>query len=635
MASPQQLDQLMRNSVALHQSGDLNNAENGYRQVLKINPKHPDALHLLGILQHQKHNNSEAEKLINKAIKLRSNEPMFYFNLGNVLNALHKTQDSLYAFNKATQLNPKFSAAWSNLASRQYDLQRYSDAIKSLDKALALNPQDAISLNLKGVSLNALNQTSSAIENFQAALDIHQDYVDALINLGRLYYRLDRSIDAEKLLLKAKKIAPENSEIYIALFWCYLSLGRADDAEQYIQKAIQQSPDNIITKYAHGYFAILSNKKDEGIKQLESIADEPSIQGMVWQKLVQHNIEQYDIQTAHRLAKLINKQRDSDNLVGLCFAAANLFQYHSHFDEAFQYFKKGNEYLGCHYDSGQQASIAEKMFNHFTPEFITNHKSEYAPESTIVHILGVPRSGTTLLETILGSHPEIKASGENSSLLKSLHTFEEQKAEEDIAIQLSSEQVPQLVKHYIADMQEISGKAKFITNKTLFLHHYIGLLAYAMPTTKFIYCQRSLLDTAVSSYMIAFQNRRMDFSNDLRCLGQFLNEYQRVMAHWHNMLPGNIHIVRYEELVESPKETIEKVLSYIGLPWSDACLDFYKQKNIILTASNTQANQAIYRKSLGRWKNYAKHLQPLIDELAKSECNQPAVDEYWNFMNKT
>ncbi|MCK5092697.1 MAG: sulfotransferase, partial [Gammaproteobacteria bacterium] len=241
------------------------------------------------------------------------------------------------------------------------------------------------------------------------------------------------------------------------------------------------------------------------------------------------------------------------------------------------------------------------------------HESE-AP----VFIVGMPRSGTSLVEQIIASHPQAYGAGELTYIGAVINNLAP-----------DSDDYPECMKHvspsilegiadgYIRHISTLAGNEKIVVDKMPLNYHHLGFIRILFPKAKIIHCKRNPMDTCLSCYMMDFAARQ-PFSNNLDDLGEYYKLYLKQMQYWKDVVKIPILDIQYEELVDNQEEISHKIISYCGLDWDDACLSFHKNKRVTLTASNQQVNKPIYKKSVERWRNYEEDLTPLIKTLGTS-----------------
>jgi tetratricopeptide (TPR) repeat protein len=265
------------------------------------------------------------------------------------------------------------------------------------------------------------------------------------------------------------------------------------------------------------------------------------------------------------------------------------------------------------YDASATAAWMARIAEVFSPSLMTRLSGAEAgdPSSVPIFVVGMPRSGTTLVEQILASHPQVQGAGELAALRL---VADSAGAYPDSALQLSPDRVRAMGRQYMARIAPLLTRPRLVDKMPAnFL--YAGLIRLILPNARIIHCQRNAADTCLSCYTKLFAAEQL-FSYDLAELGRFHRDYERLMAHWRTVLPADRLIeVHYEDVVDDLPAQARRMVEWLGLPWDEACLNFHETKRVVRTASLSQVRQPIYATSKGRWRRYAPYLGPLLEEL--------------------
>jgi hypothetical protein len=232
---------------------------------------------------------------------------------------------------------------------------------------------------------------------------------------------------------------------------------------------------------------------------------------------------------------------------------------------------------------------------------------------TPVFIVGMPRSGTTLVEQILASHPDTFGAGETRNIQRLVSQFGRPGEYPECVARLDVNVARRLADEYVLELHRRSGGKARVTDKLPGNFHHLGLIATLFPRAQIIHCQRDPRDTCWSCYFHNFQE--VTYNCDLETLGGYYREYERLMSHWKACLPVPIFEVHYEQLVEEPERIIRELIAFCGLKWNDDCLRFHETRRPVRTASNLQVRQPVYQHAVGRWRNYTRHLGTLLTAL--------------------
>jgi len=311
-------------------------------------------------------------------------------------------------------------------------------------------------------------------------------------------------------------------------------------------------------------------------------------------------------------------QRRIDN-IALNFAAAELLDRVGRYDEAFAHARQANQLVGAKYEPAQVERSVDALIAYFT-----RRKIQSLPRSTLgderpVFIVGMPRSGTSLVEQILASHPDVYGAGELEAIFQIAGQAEARLSGRGFAFPqsldgITSSLADELAANYLRPLTALAPAARRITDKLPLNFLQLGLISILFPQARVIHCMRDPRDTCLSCYMTHFSSGN-EFSYDLRSCGHFYRQYEKLMTHWKRALDLPILDVIYGQLVEDAEGQSRRMVEFLGLPWDPQCLRFYDNTRYVPTASNAQVRQPIYQSSVGRWRHYDKHLAPLLAAL--------------------
>lgn len=456
-------------------------------------------------------------------------------------------------------------------------------AFDFLGRAVQARPKDPAILNNYGNALSLVRRYEEASEHLERAVAINPDMADAWLNLGR---NLNMSGNPQRAIVcfeRLQKLRPDSNSGQAGIARAMLELGRTAEAEAAAREIIAKSP-----KAATGYVNLANTRKfkpeDTEINAIEELLSDPS--------------------TAKKEFR------------GLYFAAAKICDDTKRFDDAFKYYDAANKLAEGKYDRAELERQYADLKKTYTRKFFQERANFGVSSERPVFIVGMPRSGTTLLETIIGSHPQAFAAGELETIKRlerdmGTLVFKDEGTSKN-ARQLTWVGSEVLAERYleVIDRKARSDAAIRITDKMPHNFQAVGFIALLFPKARIIHAKRNPMDTCLSCWMQNF-NDSHTYSRSLSDAGHHYRIYQDLMAHWHEVLPGRILDIEYEDLVGKQEETSRKIIDHVGLPWDDAVLQFHKLERTVLTASVWQVRQPIYKQSAGRWKNYEAHIGSL------------------------
>jgi hypothetical protein len=304
------------------------------------------------------------------------------------------------------------------------------------------------------------------------------------------------------------------------------------------------------------------------------------------------------------------------------FAWAKVFDDIGQYDRAFRCYKGGNDIRRVQrpYSSSTDNMINHEIMRVFTPDLIKQFEGEGYDSEKPVFIVGMPRSGTTLTEQIISSHPQVYGAGELSYVadqLRELSGGNSKIGYHTAMANITAEKLHVMGRSYVERVQLLDPQALRITDKMPANFRHVGLIRMMLPQAKVIHVRRNPVDTCLSCFQQNFDSGQ-EFSDDLHDLGRYYGNYMRVMEHWRQLLPGYMLEIDYEQLVVEPEKSAQRLIDFIGLEWNDACLRPDRNDRRVRTASQWQVRQKIHTGSVERWRRYEENLQPLLVTLREN-----------------
>jgi len=545
----------LQQAMALHRSGHLQEAEVLYRQILQAEPEHFDALHLLGLLAHQVGKNEIGVELIGKALTFKPDCAEAHNNLGLILIDQGKLNEAFASFRKALSLQPDFAMAHYNLGNVLQDQGKLGEAISSYRQAVNLKPDFADAYYNLGLIFNNQGKLDEAIANYRQVLILQPDFAEAHNNLGVIFSKLGNMSDAIACYRKALSLRPNSAGIYKNL--------------------------STIIKYS---------EVDRDIQAMENLYNKKG-----------------DIPEADR--------------IDLGFALGKAFEDLKDYSKAFDFILEANRLKreSYEYSIQEDQDLFARIKQIFSPDFFAAHHDTGSQDRTPIFILGMPRSGTTLVEQILASHPLVFGAGELAILenvINSICTGRAIAQFPECMPALGMETLERMGSDYISKVREHSSATEHITDKMPDNFLRVGLIETILPAAKVIHCMRHPMDNCLSIFKNDFSKKGSNkYAYNMVELGRYYNLYQDLMAYWEKVLPGFMYTIRYEEIVSDLQNQTKELLDFCGLPWDKTCLAFYKTERRVSTASLAQVRQPIYKDSIELWKRYERQLEPLRKEI--------------------
>ena len=553
MNQTSKIDQLLSKAYAAHQARDLAQAEKLYRQVLRRNPQDSDAANLLGLLLIESRRFAEARQIIGKACRIQPNNPQSYYNLGI---ATLECGDS-------------------------------SDAKQQFARSVALAPQNPESLTALGNAQKICGDLEAAESSFRSALQYdqkssaaQQGLSNVLNDHGALAVEAGDYTNAQERYGEAIALNPGNAKAALNQGMLLEQLGDEHAAEDSYLRAIRADPgfSDAHFQLAHLKVHNSSNTEIDAMKSL--YADTGTT---VNEKAM----------LAYGIGKALDKQAQHE--------------------QEFNWLTKAHKIMGEleEFDLGSTLAQFELLPNIFTQEVVSSNVNNIGSE--LVFVIGMPRSGTSLTEQILASHPDVYGAGELMSGLQVSRKISDHRGPTTGTTHVSdmpAERLASIAESMLSDMQkDAAGKAVIVdTTPSNFMH--VGLLAMLFPQARFVLCVRHPLDTCLSIYQHPLSAAHA-YAHDLDTLAGYFLGYQRLVDYWAEILPDRFYVQDYEKTVSNLETSVTSLLEFCNLEYDDACLNFHETQRIVKTPSASQVRQPIYASSVGRWKRYAEQLAPL------------------------
>ena len=601
----------------------LNEAVSHGEQAVALEPQMVMAHSNLGIAYYDIKDYKKAEASQLRALSIDPNFAQSLNNLGNIRRECKHHDEAILLYEKAIAANPNYLEPLNNLGALLLEEDRTQEAIAALNKALQINPNYAEAIcNMGGVHLEQ-EENEDAIDCYRRALTLRPVYVEAQMGLAKTYQALENLSDAEASALYAIQIDPGNAKAHALLGSIYAELTRPELAEREYDKALELNPECDDALLGLGHLCMENGEMEKAEELfLRAIKFKPDNLGARIHISQVKKVKAGD----DNFAALLEEEKKSANfsenkMMSLHFALGKCYDDTKDYEHAFPHFLAGCKIKRAKfsYDPDNAARQFAALMDIFDQATIDRLRGAGVISNLPIFVLGMPRSGTTLTEQIIASHPDVYGAGELHDLLKI--------AQGNITVAPAPINFPENLRfldqttltswgaEYVAGLKQRAPTAQRITDKMPANFFAVGLIHLMLPNAKIIHVNRNPVDTCLSCFTRLF-NRKQEHTYDLAELGRYYVDYARLMAHWRNVLPPDAFLdIRYEDIVKDQEGQARKLIEYCGLEWNDACLDFHKTKRSVRTASLTQVRQPIYNSSVERWRSYEKFLGPLLDVL--------------------
>ncbi len=519
---------------------------------------------------------------LGRAASLDPENGQIHADIGTTLLACQGAEAALPSFQRAIRLDPKLSLAHLHLGLALLALGRESAALASFERAAALAPDLADAHLQRGALLHGWGMMEAAAAAFRAAAAAAESPAQALRETARALKTEDRNEEAEAALRRAKALDPADLQISELLGQLCSEQGRFAEAEKEFRSVLARDPGR-----SSAAFQLFQT-----IKACE--ADRPLLA----------ELEAHAARPEHTpIGRML-----------LGFALGRAYEQLGDYAAAMAHFDAANAIRGAiaPLDPAMLKRDTDRLIAAFPPGSLAAEADEPEADERAVFILGLPRSGTTLVEQILSSHRAVAAGGEIG--------FWGQNGPDALKAGASEAILAPLAAEYRAHLDGIDPAAARITDKNPFNYIWIGLLRRALPRARIVHVRRNPIDNALSLYTTYLSNRRNYFFGNREGLVVYHENYVRLMDHWRRVLPPERFLeIDYEAVVEDREKETRRLIAFCGLPWDEACLYPEENRRAIATASLWQARQPVYKGSIGRWRNYAEWLGPLLRLAAEKE----------------
>jgi tetratricopeptide (TPR) repeat protein len=576
-------------ALAKQNAGRSKEAAALYRGVLANDPTHAYAYHNLGLILAETGRAGLAIPLLWYATQLMPELPDAHNSYGNVLMKAGKREEAEGEIRKAINFAPQVPIYRFNLANLLSSMGRHEEAEAAFREAIRLDPNYVEALNNLGNTLRNLKRPDEARRAFEQVLAVKPGYAMAHNNIGNLNRDAGALAEAEANYLEAIRHDPKLAIAYFNLGNVLRDSGRTAEAASAFRKAIELEPRNA-DAYRH-------------LVQVERL---PPEDGLV----------------AYMQSLYENALTPDSEKIHLSFALGRVFDQSKKWDDAFRYFEAGNKLhrKTFSYDIRSERSLLARIGKFYSAEKVARMPGSGIKDDTPVFIIGMIRSGTTLIEQILASHPAVEGGGELPYVQDAVNELysSTRLPFPDCTKDLTAAHAKTLGEEYLSKIRGRFGvAARRITDKMPQNFLYGGLISQILPEARFIYMKRNPLDVALSAFGIHFTDPH-PYAYDLAELGQYCRFSEQVMAHWIGLFGSKILVQPYEALVENYEAELRKILDFLELPFDPACLEFYKTQRSVATASASQVREKLNANSIGRWKPYERHLRNLKAALAAS-----------------
>ncbi len=610
-------------AIALHEAGRTKEAEALYNEILALEPDQADALNLLGLILQNRGDLDAAIGLADRALAADPDFPEALTNRARAYQASGRFAEAAADAMRAMELDPELADAAVilcrarvvlgdsegalapgrqavALAPHSFDahfflgialenLQYWKEAIAAFEAALAIQPHNTPIKAKIAMALTSSGETEKAIALAREVYAAAPDEPGSMFVLGRTLQLGKEIAESIELLQRGLEMMPDSADGWTMQGLNHATLGHFGEAEVCYRRAIELRPDSMEARRALARMGRLDNRQTEIVDLTDILNDKTA-------RLWDRSVAGFSLGTIHDKAGA--------------------------FDDAFESYAAANR---CARELCIVQGVTNRMEDlrtdvnsriaYFTPERLAIGRAKGNPSEVPVFIVGMPRSGTTLVEQIVASHTRVHGVGETKDLWD-LYQRLDQRHPGRHPLLWEAAAIREETEAFLAGLRAVGGEASRVVDKLPDNVAHVGHLGLLFPNARVILCYRDVRDIGLSCFFQHFESSNA-WSFDLHDCGERTREIYRLMDHWQKVRPVRMLKVAYEELVGDLEGQSRRLIDFLGLEWDPACLDFHKTEREVFSASQWQVRQPLYSSSVGRWRHYQRHLQPLLDGLGE------------------
>jgi len=620
--------QRLSQAAARHQQGDLQEAERLCRQIIQREPMQVEALNLLAVICHQTGRMDQATDYLRTAVQGQPGDAAAHYNLAEVLRESGDLDGAIMEYRAVTDLRPAIAAVWSNLGAALRTAGRPGEAVEALEQAIELDPALIQARTNLVSAFVELKDAPRAMAASRRAMDIEPN--DALVQWSAaaallLAGELEMAV---KHLRAAIGLDPASPLLHRELGDVLRRLERFEEAEAAYEQALRLDPDSVDAMIGRVKGHSQMGRRDEALQMAEAIVRRHPRDAAA----VHAAAEEYLKNQRHADAAALIEKRLGGPALGpdkrrvLLFALGDALDGLGRYDDAWRAYEQANRLKGRRLDRAALTGEIDSIIAAFDRRRMDSLPRAEAGPVRPIFIVGMPRSGTSLVEQILASHPDVAGAGEMDLMGRITGRVEAltgvSQPYPQCTGRLEADTITRLADFAFAELAKVRAGRRCVTEKTPDSVRFLGLIEQLFPEARIVICRRDPLDICLSCYFHDFTGDH-PYAYDLSDLGYYWRAHERLLAHWQAVLNIPMMPVRYEHLVTDQEPVMRRLLAFCQLPWHERCLAFHENRRIVHTASAEQVRQPIYRTSIGRHRHYERHLASLIEALNREDADAP------------
>ena len=605
--------------TALVRMNDFSTAEPELRKALDAKPGIPKALRELSSALFGLGRGDEAVECLQKIVGAAPGQSAAHFDLSVGLSKIGKNDDAQQALEESFRLDPRRQKIFEGVR-----LQREGKAKEAelrFREILREDPTNATATRMLGSIALEEGRYRLATRLLRNATKLAPDYFGAWIDLSRALTEFEQLDEAREAIHQVIQLESQLAYPYVLLGNLETKVGDYEAAVSAFEQALDKQSNHGGALAGLGHALKTIGRQDEAIDRYRNcVRNYPSF-GEAWWSLANLKTFRFTDDEIAVMEKHVDQERLIDETrVNINFALGKAYEDRGDNSNAFDRYDRGNKLRRPHesYDPVQTETVHDHIIKTITPELLESCAGFGDPRPDPIFIVGLPRSGSTLIEQILASHSMVDGTHELPDLPRVIRTINQwqvhSKGYPEALPLLDEVHFKELGEQYLESTRRYRKGAPRFTDKMPNNFSMVGLLALILPNAKIVNARRHPLDSCMGSYKQLFY-RGQAFTYDLVELGEYYLEYQRMMDFWHDILPGRVLDVHYEDMVADQENQTRRLIEHCALPWENDCLRFYETDRAVNTASSEQVRQPIYSKSVNSWRRFESHLGPLIEVL--------------------
>jgi tetratricopeptide (TPR) repeat protein len=616
----------LKKAQALIARGQVQAAE---QTLAELGRKHPGSVEtwlLLASLFGPQGRYQAVADCCQRVLAIDPKQPVAYSLLGSACVYLDRREEAIEHLTRARKLAPGNPDILINLGNALYASGRFTDASGNFQAALQVRPGHPLAHFGLGNCCLAQGQWNNAVVNYRKAYHAMSGGYDINMSLGKAYINIGELDEAVECFRRAANLTDKPSVALCELATARQLQGHLDQALVDVEQSLRHQPDNSHASAERAGINYKLGNIDAAHRQIRELVEAGRVSPhivAVWGQLCHHFDECSEVVSLGE-ALVGREGLDKANAVKLYYMLGKLYDRLGEYDLAFERYRQANSIMPEAFDRNNHSGMIGSLMSGYSHDLIRHLPRSGCEDERPVFIVGMPRSGTSLVEQVLASHSKVFGAGELDHIKGLAKEVFSGRGPDTVACLQAADQskLDRLASRYLAVLSDAGEDVLRVTDKMPANFLWLGFIGQLFPRARVIHCRRDPRDTCLSIYFQQF-NKGHSYATDLDDLAFYYRQYERLMAHWRQVLDIPLLEVSYAELVADLEGQARKMVDFLGLEWEDSCLDFHKSRRATATASWDQVRQPVHTRSVARWQHYRDHLGPLIAEFGDNDVPLP------------